>query len=67
MDGFIMENSIKMDDWGVPLFSEQPFNLISTISLCILNISPSFGVKINLKFETTTLQWFQNKGQKKVP
>ena len=31
MDGFIMENHIKMDDLGVPLFSETS---ISNLALC---------------------------------
>ena len=28
---FLMENPIEMDDLGVPLFLEPPFELLSTI------------------------------------
>ena len=37
MDGFIMEIPIKMDDLGVPLFSETPISLNGLIIFVILN------------------------------
>ena len=48
---FIIENPIKMDDLGVPLFSETPMSLYISFSLSIysyLSIYPSIYIFLSI-------------------
>ena len=54
MDGFIIENPIKMDDLGVPLFSETSISekqLYCIYLICIIN-----AVHFTIWYEY--IQWF---------
>ena len=64
---FIMENLIKMDDLGVPLFLETPIYLVSGTNISIYAIGsmglvyiPTFTIKINhscRSFDHTWILW----------
>ena len=47
-----MENPIKMDDLGVPLFSETPIYIYIKCSLNIASIHPSTRKKVRLPANT---------------